>query len=70
MPQKEVSEPTTECMHCGVRFLCDSKDYGTSNMLGHIPKCPKFAYAYAFDLKDRRKGIAMFVISDSLTLQS
>ena len=53
VPKDEVSEPTAECMYCGIRFLCDSKDHGTSNMLGHICKCPKYPYALKNDPKQQ-----------------
>ena len=41
VPDEEVSEPTTKCMQHGIIFLCVNKEYDISNMLGHIPKCPK-----------------------------
>ena len=44
MPNEEVNEPTTECIHYGIRFLCASKEYDTLNMLGHILKCLKYPH--------------------------
>ncbi|KAI4351272.1 hypothetical protein L6164_005648 [Bauhinia variegata] len=41
----DVKEPTAACKHCGRRYLCDPKQNGTSNMLLHITKCPKYPYA-------------------------
>ncbi|KAI4331848.1 hypothetical protein L6164_016802 [Bauhinia variegata] len=40
----DVKEPTATCKHCGRRYLCDPKQNGTSNMLLHITKCPKYPY--------------------------
>ncbi|KAI4297878.1 hypothetical protein L6164_037739 [Bauhinia variegata] len=45
----DVKEPTTACKHCGRRYLCDPKQNGTSNMLLHITKCPKYPYAVTQD---------------------
>ncbi|KAI4346227.1 hypothetical protein L6164_013296 [Bauhinia variegata] len=44
-----VKEPTAACKHCGRRYLCDPKQNGTSNMLLHITKCPKYPYAVTHD---------------------
>ena len=66
VPDEEVREPTAECIHYGIRFLCSSKEYGTSNMLGHIPKCPKNTFALRNDPKqqvlDFEKKIWLFNI--------
>ena len=53
LSDEEVSEPTAECLHCGTRFLCGGKVYGTSNMLGHIPKCPIYPLALRNDPKQQ-----------------
>ena len=84
MPKEEGSKPTIVCIYCGC------KEYGTTNMLSHFPRCSMYPYAsnndpkqqilnferkyggkqlldsmsHAFDLKECRKGINVFVISD------
>ncbi|KAI4331753.1 hypothetical protein L6164_016710 [Bauhinia variegata] len=47
----DVKELTVACKHCGRRYLCDPKQNGTSNMLLHITKCPKYPYAITHDDK-------------------
>nr|KYP38020.1 Putative AC transposase [Cajanus cajan] len=38
-----------ECNHCGKRYRCDPKIHGTSSLLNHIGKCPKYPNAIIND---------------------
>nr|KYP38025.1 Putative AC transposase [Cajanus cajan] len=47
--ENESKEKMAECNHCGKRYRCDPKIHGTSSLLNHIGKCPKYPNAIIND---------------------
>ncbi|KAB1205065.1 hypothetical protein CJ030_MR7G016709 [Morella rubra] len=41
-PTSDPNEPLCICDYCGVSLKCHSKTQGTSSLLNHLKRCPKY----------------------------